>query len=96
MRASYLLPSGDYNLILSEEELQTLLDKGQLSIRVSRTPCVTGRGVWNPETKTLDRLDEKFVCNDLRFCLNETVRDIEEGFHNVQFLNIHVEKEEEK
>lgn len=93
MKASYMLPSGTYNLMLSKDDLQKLLKTGLLSIRISRCPCVTGRAVWNPEKEDLETLDRKEIFNNLCFCLDETVADVEEGFHNVQFLNIHIEQE---
>lgn len=94
MKSSYGLPSGSYNLILTKEDLVKLLSEGILSIRLSRVPCVTSRAVWNPETKNMDVLDKKLVDNDLRFHLYVPVADIEDGFHNVQFLNIRLEKED--
>ena len=94
MKASYMLPSGTYNLFLSKEDLMTLLEKGYVSVCVGRDiPCVTGRGVWDPDKKDLVTLDKKGIYNDLRFCLDEPVADLEPGFWNVQFLNIHLEKE---
>ena len=95
MRASYMMPSGTYNLFLSKEDLARLLEKGCVSITVGRTPCVTGRAVYDPEKKDLVTLDKKEIYNDLRFMLSDHVADLEDGLYNVQFLNLHLEKEEE-
>ena len=89
MRASYMMPSGTYNLFLSREDLARLLEKGCISITVGRTPCVTGRGIYDPEKKDLVTLDKKEIYNDLRFLLTEPVADIEGGLYNVQFLVNH-------
>lgn len=93
MRASYMLPSGTYNLILSEENLEQLLFTGRLVVHTNGTPCTTANAVWNPDTKRLETVDKKEAVNDLRFCTNETVQDIRDSFPPVQFLNIVVEPE---
>lgn len=92
MKASYMVPSGTYNLILSKEDLIKLLEKGCVSVTVGRdVPCNTGRGIYDFEKHKMITLDKKEVYNDLRFCLHEPLADIEGGFHNVQFLNIHLD-----
>ena len=96
MKTSYMLPSGTYNIKLSGEDLQKLLQTGILSLRLSRIPCVTGRGVYDHEKKDLVTLDKKEVFNDLRFHLDEPVADLEGGIWTVQFLNILLPTEEKK
>ena len=49
MRASYCLPSGNYNIVLSNEELRELLERGHVTARMSRTPCTTSRAIFNDE-----------------------------------------------
>ena len=88
MKTSYLLPSGDYNIFLSEEDLEKLLTTGNLSVRLSRTPCRTHRAVYDRERNTLVPHDEKEIYNALCFHLDEPVDDLEPGFWNIQFLNI--------
>lgn len=94
MKSSYMLPSGTYNLILSKEDLCELLNKGRISYHIGHDiPCVTGRAIYDSNKKEMLVLDKKEIYNDLRFRLEEPVADIKEGFNNVQFLNIHIEKD---
>ena len=98
MKASYTLPSGTYSLILSKEDLRILIDTGRLCCckMAYDIPCTTSRTVYNPKTKTLDVLDKKEVFNDLRFFLDAPVADLSGGVRGVQFLNIYLEKENDK
>lgn len=96
MRASYMLPSGTYNLILTPEDLAKLRDTGTVSLRISRTPCVTARDVWDSEKKDIIRKDKKDIFNDLRFRLNDPVDDMGPGLYNVQYLNIVLEEPEDE
>lgn len=93
MKASYCFPSGNYNVLLSKEELAQLLEKGHITIHMSRVPCVTSRAVWNPKKKDMDILDKKSIFNDLRFRTTEPVADMEPGDNNVQFMCISIEKD---
>ena len=95
MKASYMLPSGTYNLFLSKEDLIRLLEKGMVTIHTGHISCVTGRGVYDPEEHKIITHDKKEVYNDLRFMLTDSVADLKPGLCNVQFLNIHLEKEKE-
>ena len=94
MKSGFVLPSNTYNLVLSQEDLTTLLSKGRVSAHLTRIPCVTSRSVYNGETETMEFLDNKVVENDLRFYLNDPVADIDGGDHSVQFLNILLDKED--
>ena len=38
MKAGYCLPSGNYNIVLSEDELSQLLKTGHVTIHMSRVP----------------------------------------------------------
>lgn len=96
MKTSYMLPSGTYSIKLSEEDLQKLLSTGILNLRLSRIPCVTGRGVYDSEKKAIATLDKKEVFNDLSFHLDEPVADLEGGFWPVQFMNIVLTREKEE
>lgn len=91
MKASYMLPSGTYNIFLSKEELQRLAYTGRLVTFTGDIKCTTGRAVWRPEENKMETLDKKEISNNLRFYLDEPVADIEGGDCYVQFLNIHVE-----
>lgn len=93
MKASYLFPSGNYNILLSKEELTQLLEKGHITIHMSRVPCRTSRAVWNPEKKDMGILDEKSIFNNVWFHTDEPVADMEAGDHNVQFMCISIEKD---
>lgn len=93
MKASYGFPSGNYNILLSKEELTQLLEKGYITIVMSRVPCITSRAVWNPKKKDMDFLDKKPIFNNLRFRTTEPVADMEAGDHNVQFMCINIEKD---
>ncbi len=92
MKTHFGLPSGDYVIALSEEELKQLLEKGHLSARISRTPCTTSRLVIDFENGRAEPLDRKNVANDLRFFLREDVADLKSGDWTVQFLDICIEK----
>lgn len=91
MKASFMLPSATYNLVLSKDELKKLVDTGYILIQPSREPCTTGRAVWRHELGKMETLDRKSVYNNLRFNLDKPVADIEGGDLPVQFLNIIVE-----
>ena len=95
MKASYGFPSGNYNILLSKEELAQLLEKGYITIVMSRVPCVTSRAVWNPNKKNMDFLDKKPIFNDLWFRTTEPVADMEAGDHNVQFMCINIENDKD-
>ena len=92
MRASYCLPSGNYNIVLSNEELRELLERGHVTARMSRTPCTTSRAIFNDEKGKMEIRDKKPIYNNLFFHVNEPVADIEAGDHNVQFLCINIER----
>lgn len=95
MRASYCLPSGNYNILLSNEELRELLERGYVTVRMSRTPCTTSRAIFNAEKADMEIHDKKKVDNCLLFHTKEPVADIEAGDHYVQFLCINIEKQED-
>lgn len=94
MKAAFRLPSGNYNITISKEEFNQLLEKGNISARVSKMICTTGRGVINKNGDGLETLDKKEIHNDLRFFLSEPVADLNGGDWCVQFINISVEKEQ--
>lgn len=92
MRASYCLPSGNYNIVLSNEELRELLERGHVTARMSRTPCTTSRAIFNDEKGKMEIRDKKHIANCLFFHAKEPVADIEAGDHYVQFLCINIER----
>lgn len=96
MKASYCFPSGNYNILLSHEELHQLLETGHVTIHMSRTPCTTSRAIFNDEKAEMEILDKKAVDNCVLFHTKEPVADIEAGDHYVQFLCINIEKQEDK
>ena len=79
MRASYCLPSGNYNIVLSNEELRELLERGHVTARMSRTPCTTSRAIFNDEKGKMEIRDKKHIANCLLFHAKEPVADIEAG-----------------
>lgn len=92
MKASFMLPSCTYNLVLSKEDVVQLLGTGHIYTRVSKDiPCRTGRAVWDNEASTMKTLDRKCIPNNLMFLLDDNVADINELDWHVQFLNIHIE-----
>lgn len=92
MRTSYCLPSGTYNIILSNNELNELIKNGCMLIRLSRIPCKASRIIFNDEKEQMEVLDKKRLQNCLFFHTDEPVADIEAGDQCVQFLCINVEK----
>lgn len=95
MKASFMLPSATYNIVLSKEDLERLLEKGYVSAIVNKNmPCTTGRAVWNQEKETLETLDRKEIWNNLRFNLHSDVADIKADEWAVQYLNILIDKGE--
>lgn len=96
MKTSFNLPSGDYNIVLSKDDLKELLEKGTITMRTSRTPCVTKRAIINNEKETLEFIGEKEIENCLLMNLNESVGDLEKGNWFIQFLNISVDKNKEE
>ena len=92
MKAGYCLPSGNYNIVLSEDELSQLLKTGHVTIHMSRVPCTTSRLVFNDDEGKMEIHDKKPIYNNLFFHVNEPVADIEAGDHNVQFLCINIER----
>ena len=94
MKAGFMLPSCNYNITLSKEELNRFLEKGYITATVSKMICTTGRAVLNKGGDGLEILDKKEIYNDLRFFLSEPVADLDGGDWCVQFINISVEKEQ--
>lgn len=92
MRTSFMLPSCNYNIHISKEELRQLLETGYLGVEVRKVHCKTGRGIF--DGKRFKTLDRKEISNNLRFLLDEGVADIEETDWHVQFLTINVDKED--
>ena len=91
MRASFMLPSCNYNIHLSREDLTRLLETGHIGVLVYRdVPCKTGRGIIS-EDRSFKTLDRKTIPNNLRFYLEEDVADIEGGDWHVQFLTINLD-----
>ena len=89
MKTYFTLPSGTYNIQLSKEELERLIKNGLLTMRVNRTDCKTGRCIAT-KTGATKVLDQKDICNDLRFNLKEPVADIEEGDYPIPFVTFRV------
>lgn len=88
MKTSFVLPSCNYNIGISKEDLQQLLDTGHLNVIIHRTPCKTKRAIFNGSD--FEFLDDKEIHNSLCFHLDENVADIESGYFGVQFLTINV------
>lgn len=89
MKAFFTLPSGTYNIQLSKEECNRLIETGLLTMHVGMTECKTGRCVVT-KTGTVQVLDKKDIYNDLRFNLNEPVDDIESGDYPLRFVTFRV------
>lgn len=89
MKAYFSLPMRTYNIQLSKEECNRLIETGLLTMHVGRTECKTGRCVVT-KTGTVQVLDKKDIYNDLRFNLNEPVDDIESGDYPLRFVTFRV------
>lgn len=92
MRSCFNLPSGTYNLVLSKEDLDSLLEKGYVSCQISRTPCVAQRSLWNDDTKDLETIASKEVQNALNFYIDDELADCGHAKWGVQYLIIHTDK----
>ena len=88
MKAGFVLPSCNYNIVLSKEDIQQLLETGHIIARPSKDrPC----------TVRSSNGDVKDGYNDLRFFVNEELKNFngeEEGNQEwwIQFLTINLEK----
>jgi len=87
-----MLPSCNYNIHISKDELKLLLETGYLGVMVHKVPCETGRAIFNGSD--FETLGERETSNNLRFLLDEGVADIKETDWHVQFLTIQVDKED--
>ena len=78
MKAGFVLPSCNYNIVLSKDELKALLEKGQIVVRpLKEIPC---RFIdWSRKLDTDTR-------SDLRFKTDVTLTE-----YSIQFLTINVE-----
>lgn len=92
MKTSFILPSCNYNIGISKDELQQLLDTGHILMSVHRTPCYAGRSIFNGSD--FEMIDKKNISNNLCFQLDDAVADNEAGDYGVQFLTLNVIKED--
>lgn len=92
MKTNYWLPSGDYNIVLTKEELAKLIETGSLQITTGRTECTAGRYYFNGEDLVPAWKTDVFNCL-LMYLDEEDVGKEDAGEHYVQFLNIRVEME---
>ena len=93
MKASFVLPSCNYNIVISKEELDRLNKTGHISTLVHREmPCYTRRMVYDGENEKFKALDPKQISNNLRFIHDEDVADITDRDWHVQFLTINTER----
>ena len=91
MKAGFILPSCNYNIVLTKEELEILLSTGHIDVNVMRDISAhTGRYVYDNDTG-FKMLDRKSIPNNLRFYLEDNVADIEGGDWHIQFLTINIE-----
>lgn len=88
MKTSYRLPNGTYNMVISKEDLNELLNKGHLTIHTTRDKCAVGRSVWDEGNKRMISVGDKEVENILLFRTDEPIADMEAGVSFVQFINI--------
>lgn len=93
MKTGYCLPSGDYNVVLTKEELNELVENGRLTMSTGRTNCSACRYYFDGEKMT--HAWKKDVFNCLLFHLDEEDVDRKEdaGEHYVQFLSIIVKED---
>lgn len=83
MKASFVLPSCNYNIVISKEELDRLNETGHISTLVHREmPCYTRRMVYDVGNEKFKALDPKQISNNLRFILDEDVADISDHRHH--------------
>lgn len=87
MKTSFNIPSCTYNIILSKEDLDLLNTAKYVGLKVSRTPCVSSRGVIDGDNH-FQSLDTKQVQNNLRFDLTKQIADMKPDDWSVQFVNI--------
>lgn len=87
MKAYYVEPSGDYNLVLTEDELRELETTGRLTVRTTHIPCVISRvQSTGMDFKVVDTRDiESSGLELLEYC-----GDLKSEKHYIQFLHIRV------
>ena len=91
MKSHYGEPSGDFTLILTNDELHRLESTGRLSIHTPEIPCTADRLVWNPERKDMDIVDKRDIESAGLVLLDYVGGDIRSEERYIQFLNIRVE-----
>lgn len=78
MKAGFVLPSCNYNIVLSKDELKSLLEKGHIMVRpLKEIPC---------RFKDASRRLNADTRSDLRFQTDVTMED-----YSIQFLTINIE-----
>lgn len=79
MKAGYCLPSGNYNIVLSEDELSQLLKTGHVTIHMSRVPCTTSRLVLmttKEKWKSTTRNQSTTICSFTSMNLSPTLKPV--------------------
>ena len=91
MKNSYWLPSGTYNIILTKDELNELLENGRITMFTGRNECTVGRAYFDGDH--MQTAYKKDVFNSLCMELNaEDVGKDDCGVHYVQYLHIIVKE----
>ena len=95
MKASFTLPSCNYNIVLSKEDLEQLLKTGHITVRPNKdVPCSTSRAYYDFEKSKWNIVGEREVPNNLNFHLENTPIPGEVEKWGVQFITINLEKKE--
>ena len=94
MKAGFMLPSCNYNIVLSKEDIQKLLEIGSICVRPGKdVPCKAARTYYDEE-HGFNVVGERDVCNDLSFYLDGELEDCGNKDWPVQFLTINVDEKD--
>ena len=92
MKASYVLPSGNYNILLEKDDVIRLLETGHINVRTLRDiPCTSSRMAYDSEKNIMYPVEKRIVDNFLSFHIYDSLADIEPGEHHVQFLTLNID-----
>lgn len=96
MKANFVLPSANFNIVLTREEIQEILDKGYICKTVNKDMPVTASwSTINKDEKCIEHVRvDRGVVPTVYIDDKKVVEDYGENNQAIQFLLIGVEKED--